>query len=229
MLSAAEITALASAGLSAEQLAAVAKIVAEREAAAAEMERARREASRLRKQRSRASHVTVTACHVTSRDGHGMSRDTPPPSPPPPFSPTPPLTPAPTPAPVSTPARTREAAKDERAIADEASAAQLPLTLHAHAGFRAAWAEWCGYRTERATVPLKSARVPWTLRAATNLLSECERLAPMLGLDAIAARIREAIASNWKGPCLTDIRTPRPPTAGTPAKSHQPERLHTSI
>lgn len=178
--------------------------------------------------------VTPTQLTVTNVTENVTKRDASP-SPSPPFPSTPPLPPAPTPA--GEEARVREerpAAKETsleqaKRLAVEANAEPFPLSMPpmpGFAAFQAAWAEWCDYRTERATAVLKSDRVPWTRRAARNGLLEIERVAAGVGMELITQRIRQAIGGSWQGLNLERMSTTngngsRPntaPSAAPPAK-----------
>lgn len=205
------------------------------------------DAERARNYRERKKNVTpsvtVSPESVTNvTKCHDVTNDPPSPSPPPSSPSTPPPSPAPTPTPTrgdnaraSEPTCAREAPKppeSERQAREQAAAANalsLPLSIQTVPGitaFREAWQEWCDYRTERATTGLKSARVTWTERAAKNALLEVERVAAGVGLPAITARIREAIAGNWQGLNLSTMPTPN---GRTPQPTHQPPRQHDSI
>jgi uncharacterized protein YdaU (DUF1376 family) len=94
-------------------------------------------------------------------------------------------------------------------LAIEANAEPFPLSLTpmpGFAAFQAAWNEWCDYRTERATVALKSERIPWTKRSSRNGLLEIERVAAGTGLGPITDRIREALGSSWRGLNLSTMK-----------------------
>ena len=196
-LTSADIRHLASMGLTAEQLAAVAEIVdGHRPQTSSGAERTRRY-----RERQASQNVTSDVTSDVTRDGiasQSVTGDvTNPPSPsPPPLSPLHPPLPAPTPTPTPTKrVRMREGRggktgtiESEIAGADEEP---LPLELMLPA-FRDVWADWCLHRAElyRAN-PAKR----WTALAARKTLTECARHGAELSAMAITA----AISNGWQG------------------------------
>ncbi len=200
----------------------------------------RRERERVKKQRQRA-RTKGTCGDIGGQAGHegtsgdiGDNENSPSPSLPPPLPSTPPLSPPHPPTPekesAGTCARTRQVNDFAESTAENAraSAVPLPLLLRSSPVFVEVWRQWCDYRTERASKPTKTDRIPWTERAATVTLAEVERFSASIPLEAIAGRFRDAIAGNWQGPNLSSMDAPRP-ASGRPTPTHQPPRQHASI
>lgn len=199
-------------------------------------EKRERERDKKRRQRERTrgtlGDMGGQAGHEGTLGDIGDNQNSPSPSLPPPLPSTPPLSPAhpPTPEKGNASARTRKASDlaDSIAEAAGASAVPLPLLLRSSPVFVEVWRQWCDYRTERASKPTKTDRIPWTERAATVTLAEVERFSASIPLEAIAGRFRDAIAGNWQGPNLSSMDVPRP-ASGRPTPTHQPPRQHSSI
>lgn len=91
--------------------------------------------------------------------------------------------------------------------AEKANAVPLPLVPPE---FRECWLAWCKYRTRRACeARIASEAFQWTEQAASMTIKGAVTAAEMHGWPAVVERFNEAIAREWRGPNLTEMRSPR--------------------